>query len=198
MGGARAGGNQFETQLQSELNAPETAAPTAAPLDGQNSSEAFQVSGSLSQGLAQNAQPDFGMMMGGQGTPGGPEGEQFGGQNGPGGGGPGGSGGGPGGGFGGPGGGGFGGRGGGFGGQGGPGGNRRQGQGQGQGRPGAQFGNRRAPSQIHGMAFMTLANSAVNAKPFSISGQEVPQPAYASSRFGFLLGGPLVIPKIVK
>ena len=196
MGGARAGGNQFETQLQSELNAPETAAPTAAPVDGQNSSEAFQVSGSLSQGLAQNAQPDFGMMMGGPGMPGGPEGEQFGGQNGPGGaaGGPGG---GPGGGFGGPGGGGFGGRGGGgFGGQGGPGGNRRQGQGQ--GRPGAQFGNRRAPSQIHGMAFMTLANSAVNAKPFSISGQEVPQPAYASSRFGFLLGGPLVIPKIVK
>ena len=188
MGGAQTGGNQLEAQLQSEMSAPETAAPAAAPVDGLNSSEAFQVSGSLSQGLAQNAQPDFGMMMGGPGMPGGPEGGQFGGQNGPGGG--------PGGGFGGPGGGGFGGRGGGFGGQGGPGGNRRQGQGQ--GRPGAQFGNRRAPSQIHGMAFMTLANSAVNAKPFSISGQEVPQPAYASSRFGFLLGGPLVIPKIVK
>src|ERR1019366_4300620 len=154
MGGAQTGGNQLEAQLQSEMSAPETAAPAAAPVDGLNSSEAFQVSGSLSQGLAQNAQPDFGMMMGGPGMPGGPEGGQFGGQNGPGGG--------PGGGFGGPGGGGFGGRGGGFGGQGGPGGNRRQGQGQ--GRPGAQFGNRRAPSQIHGMAFMTLANSAVNAK----------------------------------
>ena len=192
MGGAQAGGNQLEAQLQSEMNAPEAAAPAAPAVDGQNSSEAFQVSGSLSQGLAQNAQPDFfmiaGMMMGG---PGGPEG-QFGG---PGGGGPGGGFGGPGGG---PGGGGFGGRGGGgFGGPGGPGGNRRQGQGR-AGRPGAQFGNRRAPSQIHGMAFMTLANSAVNAKPFSITGQEVPQPAYASSRFGFLVGGPLVIPKIVK
>ena len=135
------------------------------------------------------------MMMGGPGMPGGPEGGQFDGQSGPGGGGPGGA---PGGGgFGGPGGGGFGGRGGGgFGGPGGPGGNRREGQGQ-RG-PGAQFGNRRAPSQIHGMAFMTLANSAVNARPFSITGEEVPQPAYASSRFGFLVGGPLVIPKIVK
>jgi hypothetical protein len=189
MGGAQAGGNQLEAQLQSEMTAPEVAAPGAAPVDGQNSSEALQVSGSLSQGLAQNSQPDFGMMMGGPGGPGGPGGG-FGGQNGPGGGGPGG--GGPGGGFGGPGGGG-----GGFGGRGGgPGGNR--GQGQGQGRQGAQFGNRRAPSQIHGMVFQTLANSAVNARPFSITGQEVPQPSYASSRFGFLVGGPLVIPKIVK
>lgn len=191
MGGAQAGGNQLQAQLQSEMNAPEAAAG-AAPVDGQNSSEAFQVSGSLSQGLAQNSQPDFGMMMGGPGMAGGPDGG-FGGQNGPGGGAPGG--GGPGGGFGGPGGGGpgggFGGRG---GGPGGPGGNR----GQGQGRPGAQFGNRRTPSQIHGMAFMTLANSVVNARPFSITGQEVPQPSYASSRFGFLVGGPLVIPKIVK
>ena len=190
MGAAQGGANQLESQLQSEMAAPEAAAPAAAQADGQNSSEAFQVSGSLSQGLAQNAAPDFGMIMGGPGGPGGPGGGQFGGQGGPGGGGPGG--GGPGGGgFGGPGGGGFGGRGGGgFGGQGGQ---RRQGQG-----PGAQFGNRRAPSQIHGMVFMTLANSAVNAKPFSISGAEVPQPSYASSRFGFLVGGPLVIPKIVK
>ena len=188
MGGAQAG-NQLESQLQSEMNTPEAAVPGAAPVDGQNSSDAFQVSGSLSQGLAQNSQPDFGIMMGGPGGPGGPGGGQMGGPGGPGvaPGGPGGFGG-PGGG--GPGGGGFGGRGGGPGG----GGNR----GQGQGRPGAQFGNRRAPSQIHGMVFMTLANSVVNARPFSITGQEVPQPPYASARFGFLVGGPLVIPKIVK
>ena len=64
MGAGQAGGNQLETQLQSEMSAPEVAAPTAAQGDGQNSSEAFQVSGSLSEGLAQNAQPDFGMMMG--------------------------------------------------------------------------------------------------------------------------------------
>lgn len=182
--GAQGGGNQLESQLQSEMSTPEAAVPSAAPVDGQNSSEAYQVSGSLSQGLAQNSQPDFGMMMGGPGMPGGPGDGQVGG--------PGGQGGGFGGPGGGPGGGGFGGRGGGgFGGQGG---NR----GQGQGRPGAQFGNRRGASQIHGMAFMTLANSVVNARPFSITGQEVPQPPYASARFGFLVGGPLVIPKIVK
>ena len=177
MGGA---GNQLESQLQSELSAPETAAAGPA-VDGQNSNEALQVSGSLSQGLAPNSQPDYAMVYGGMGGPGGPggPGDQMGGAGGPGGG------------FGGPGG--FGGRGGGPGG-GGQGGNRRQGQGQ----SGAQFGNRRAPAQIHGMVFMTLANSAVNARPFSITGQEVPQPAYASGRFGFLVGGPLVIPKIVK
>ena len=105
MGGAQGAGNQLESQLQSEMTAPEAATPGAAQVDGQNSSEAFQVSGSLSQGLAQNAQPDFGMMMGGPGgslaprrTVGGPGG--MGGPGGPPGGG------GPGGGFGGPGGGG--------------------------------------------------------------------------------------------
>ncbi len=187
MGGATAqAGNQLATQLQTELNAADTAAPAAAaPVDGQNSGEAFQVSGSLSQGLAQNAQPDFAMMygMGGPGGmpfgAGGPGG-QFGGPGGPGGGGPGG----------GPGG-------------GGPGGIRGRGGPRGPGRPGgtppgAPFGNRRGPTQIHGMAFMTLGNSIVDAKPFSLTGQVVPQPAYASSRFGFLVGGPLVIPKIVK
>ena len=190
--------NQLETQLQSEMAAPETAGAATPAVDGQNGNEAFQVSGSLSQGLAPNAQPDFALMYGmGAGMPGGPGGE-MGGQGpggvagpgvGPGGGGPGGGFGGPGGGFGGPGGG--------FGGRGGPGGggNRRQGQGR---APGGQFGNRRGPSQIHGMMFFTLANSAVNARPFSITGEEVPQPAYASSRFGFLVGGPLLIPKIVK
>src|SRR5262249_42552504 len=156
---------QLESQLQSDLATPEQAAPSTPAVDGQNSNEAFQVSGSLSQGLAQNAQPDFAMMYGmgmpGMGGPGG----DFG-QNPAAGRGGGFDGGGPGPGFGGAGGG-FGGRGGGFGGRGGPGGpggNRRPGQ----NRPGAQFGNRRGPTQIHGMAFMTLANSVANAKPFSI------------------------------
>ena len=54
MGGAQGAGNQLESQLQSEMTAPEAgtpaaAAPGAGPVDGQNSSEAFQVSGSLSQ-----------------------------------------------------------------------------------------------------------------------------------------------------
>ncbi|MGA2588574.1 MAG: carboxypeptidase-like regulatory domain-containing protein [Bryobacteraceae bacterium] len=195
-GGARAG-NELETQLQNELSAPPTTPGAAPQADGQNSGETFIVSGSLSQGLTPNAQPDFGLMyaMNGPGMPGG---NPFGGDNQqglgagpPGGGGPGG--GGPGGG--GPGGGG---RGGGFGGPGG--GFRGQGgqRNRGAGGPGAQFGNRRAPSQIHGMAFFTLGNSVFDAKPFSITGESLPQPAYASSRFGFLLGGPLLIPKIVK
>jgi hypothetical protein len=186
------GGNQLESMLQNELNAPQAAAsPPPTPVadgqnNGQNSNEAFLVSGSLSQGLAPNARPDFGVMeMGMMGMGDGQSGNPFGGQGGPGFGGPGG---GPGGGFGG-GRGGFGGPGG-----GGPGGYRRGGP----GRPGAQFGNRRGPSQIHGMAFFTLENSVLDAKPFSITGQDVPRPAYASSRFGFLLGGPLVIPKVVK
>jgi len=181
-GGAGTPGNQLEAELQNEMNAPESA-PAAAP--AASGSEAFQVSGSLSQGLAPNAQPDFGMLYGppggGPGGPGGPSGD-FGG---PGGGGP------PGGPFGGGtgGGGGFGGR---FGGPGGPRGGRSA-------RPGgAQFGNRRAPSQIHGMFFLTLANSVANAKPFSVTGQVLPQPSYASGRFGFLVGGPLLIPKLVK
>jgi trimeric autotransporter adhesin len=191
MGSAQGGGNEIATQLESEINAPQTAAGAMPGTDGQNGNEAFLVSGSLSQGLAQNARPDFGMyQMGGPGMAGGPGGVQFGAQGvpsgAPGGGGPGGGfGGGPGGGFGG-------GRG---GGPGGPGGNRGRG---GPGGPGAQFGNRRAPSQIHGMAFETLGNSVVDAKPYSINGESLPQPAYASNRFGFLVGGPLVIPKIVK
>jgi hypothetical protein len=186
MGGAQGGGNELATQLESEINAPQTAAGAAPGTDGQNGNEAFLVSGSLSQGLAQNARPDFGMyQMGGPGMPGGPGGVQFGAQGVPGGAPGGGFGGGPGGGFGGgPG-----------GGRGGFGGNRGRG---GPGGPGAQFGNRRAPSQIHGMAFFTLGNSVLDAKPFSVNGEDLPQPAYASSRFGFLLGGPLVIPKIVK
>jgi hypothetical protein len=48
------------------------------------------------------------------------------------------------------------------------------------------------------MAFATLGNSALDAKPFSITGQDIPQPAWAQSRFGVMLGGPLVVPKIVK
>ena len=195
MAGAQGGGSQLTAQLESEINEPQATAGAAPAADGQNGNDAFLVSGSLSQGLAANARPDFGMyQMGGPSLPGGPGGDPFGAQNVPGGA-PGG--GGPGGGFGGGpgGGGGFGGRGG--GGFGGPGGQGNRGRG-GPGGPGAQFGNRRAPSQIHGMAFFTLGNSIFDAKPFSINGETLPQPAYASSRFGFLLGGPLVIPKVVK
>ena len=93
------------------------------------------------------------------------------------------------------GGGGFGGRGGagGFGGRGGPAGPQgRRGQ-----VAGAQFGNgRRRQQQIRGQASFTLQNSALNAKPFSLNGLDVPQAAYAQSRFSLIVGGPLVIKKL--
>lgn len=187
------GGNQLETELQNEMNGNQTLG-SASPAGGaENSSEAFLISGSLSQGLQQNAAPDSGFAFR-PGLLGGPQ-DGFG--PGPGGPGPsppgfGGAGGGGRGGFGG-GGGGFGGPGGGFGGRGGPGG--RRGPGQQQAR---QFGNRRQPSAVHGMFYFTLGNSDLNAKPFSLTGQDVPQPAYAAARFGMVLGGPLLIPKVVK
>lgn len=196
--GARANGqngNQLDAQLQTELNAAQTPQASPAPAASQDGNEAFLVSGSLSQGLSPTAAPDFAggprPEFGGGGREGmsdqGPSAPGFGGggQAGPGGG-PAGFGGGPGG-FGGRGGGGFGG-----------GGRGPGGPGRGGPRQGAQFGNRRAPTAIHGMIFGTLGNSALNAKPFSISGQDIQQPAYAQSRFGVTLGGPLLIPKVVK
>lgn len=179
-------GNALETQIQNAEAAP-AAQPAATPASG---NESFLVAGSLSPGLAANAAPDGGfgpgfgrgeLSVGGGATssqgggPGGPGGAVFGGSPG----------GGPGGGFGGR-----------FGG--GPGGPGRAGGGRGGGPPGGprQFGNRRPPSQIHGMVSFTLQNSAVNAKPFSFTGQDVSQPSYAQSRFSIIVGGPLVIPKI--
>lgn len=61
-----------------------------------------------------------------------------------------------------------------------------------------QAGNRRRASEIHGTLTSRVENSALNGKPFSITGQDIPQPAYAQTRFTFAVGGPLVIPKIVK
>jgi hypothetical protein len=183
--GNRANGqNQMDTQIQSEISANQQQTVSAG---AQNGNEAFLISGSLSQGLSPNATADSGAPQSQSGGTRDPFGNQN--PNAPGfGGGPGG--------FGGPGGGGFGGGrggfGGGLGGRGGPGqrGDRNQ-------QP-RQFGNRRQPNGIHGMVFFNLTNSALNARPFSITGLDVPQPAYAQSRFGVVAGGPLVIPKLVK
>jgi len=188
--GNRANGqNQLESQIQSEISANQPQPVSTGP---QNSNEAFLISGSLSQGLSPNANPDSGppQMFQSAGTR-----DPFASQNPntPG------FGGGAGGGFGGPGGGGFGGGRGGFGGgAGGPGGRGGPGQRGDRNQQPRQFGNRRQPNGIHGMVFFNLNNSALNAKPFSITGLDVPQPAYAQSRFGFVAGGPLVIPKLVK
>jgi hypothetical protein len=61
------------------------------------------------------------------------------------------------------------------------------------------FGNRSntGSDAIRGAVFYSLRNSALDARPFSLTGQTVPQPAYAQSRFGFSAGGMLRIPKIV-
>ncbi len=161
--------------------------------------ESYLVSGSMSPGMVPGQQPDSGPDMRGFGGGAGDIASQGGGANvfGASGGGDGQSGpgfsGGP------PGGGGFG---------GGPGGGRfggggRGGFGSGPGRgfppPGGVFGNRRRRTQqIHGQLSYTLTNSAVNAKPFSLNGLDVPQASYAQNRFSFIVGGPLVLPKIIK
>ncbi len=173
----------------------------SAPGAPQSGNESYLISGSLSPGMAQGAQSDSGPDMrfagpnpfgggisaanGSSSAPG------FGTQDGGIGGGPGGevavaseAGGG---------GGRFGGGGGGRGGFGGPGG-RRPGQ-----VAGAQFGHyRRRNQQIHGQASFTIQNSALNAKPFSLNGLDIPQAAYAQTRFSLIVGGPLVLPKLVK
>ena len=59
-----------------------------------------------------------------------------------------------------------------------------------------QSGNRRRASQIRGTLGLRVENSALNAKPFSITGQDNAQPAYGQSHFSAAVGGPLVIPKI--
>ena len=59
-----------------------------------------------------------------------------------------------------------------------------------------QFGNRRGASGFHGLLFFQVNNSALNPKPFWISGLDTPHPAYAQSRFGLVAGGPLVIPEV--
>ena len=190
---ATASNQQIDQVLQNELNSQQQSVSVSSN-GSQASNETFLVSGSLSPGMAQGSQADSGpdlrfeRGMNALGTPGGMEGTP----NAPGfSGGAGGQGGGFGGGRGG---GGFGGR----GGFGGPGmrggGGRRPGQ-----VAGARFGNRRRQNQrIHGQASFTLQNSVLNAEPFSLNGLDLPQPAYAQSRFSLIVGGPLLIPKIVK
>ncbi|MGA2146203.1 MAG: carboxypeptidase-like regulatory domain-containing protein [Bryobacteraceae bacterium] len=122
---------------------------------------------------------------GGFGPGAGPGGGGFG----PGGGGGGGRGGG---GFGGGGRGGRGGGGGGFGGRGGARGNRAPFNGQYAG-----FGNRRRAQPAYtGSVAVTVTNSALNAAPFSLNGENQPKPSSARESVAFNIGGPLRIPKI--
>ena len=184
--------NQIETLTQEAQANAEQQQTTAA-----NANEAFLMNGTLDRGLQQSQQPgQFGDGMGAwmqqnQGNPFGQQGEP--GQGGPGFGGPG---------FGGSGGrGGFGGGRGGWGGRGaGPGG-RQDGPGRRRGQwANGPFGNRanRGRQGYHGMLSFGLDNSVWDARPFSLTGQTVPKPSYAQSRFSFAGGGPLYIPKVVR
>lgn len=196
-----------------QSDAPGVAPTDVAALQQANAggaNESFLVNGSLSTGLQTQA-ADFGptIVYGGFGS--GPNAAQGGtagvpGQEGGQTGMPGSIGPGPifvgGGGFGGrgvPGGGGFAGRPGGFGAGRGPG-------GRGPGGPGGPagfggfIGNRRngARRQIRGSVYYTLRNSVLDAAPFSLNGQENTKAAYSQNRFGFVLGGPLQIPKLLR
>ncbi len=68
-----------------------------------------------------------------------------------------------------------------------------------QNRQGAMvFGNRRPNQQsFRGMASFSLANSALDARPYSLTGQTLNKPSYAQSVFNLSGMGPLHIPKIV-
>ncbi|MGB7189723.1 MAG: TonB-dependent receptor [Acidobacteriaceae bacterium] len=54
------------------------------------------------------------------------------------------------------------------------------------------------PNQPHGAIFWNGGNSALNAEPFAIRGQEVNQPGYASNRFGAVLMGVPYIPHLIE
>jgi trimeric autotransporter adhesin len=99
--------------------------------------------------------------------------------------------------------------GGGFGGRGGPGGSGgpggrgpgAQGRPNWQNRPGTMlFGNRsnRGRESFRGAAFFTLRNSALDARPYSLTGQTLAKPSYDQTRFGVSGGGQLRIPKLIE
>ena len=63
----------------------------------------------------------------------------------------------------------------------------------------SSFGNRMQPGSAYmGSVYGYLNNSALNAAPFSLNGQQAQKPSYANGRFGASFGGPLTIPKLVK
>jgi len=62
----------------------------------------------------------------------------------------------------------------------------------------SSFGNRhRTGAELTGSLYLSLNNSALNAAPYSLNGQQAAKPSYSQARFGFNIGGPVVIPKLV-
>lgn len=210
---------ELTNQLEGQASAAEpAAAELPSNVQGDSANEAFLLNGTLSRGLQQvggepgGDMPGFGLGMGMRPVGAQPDGQEAPGFNQVQGGGPGGPGGGPGGfgggGFGGRGGGfgggGFGGPGGGFGGRegfGGPG--ARQGQPDFRRRNGTDaglMGNRRNRGQqgLHGMVNVVVHNSALDARPFAVNGQQIVKPSYAQERWNIMIGGPLMIPHLFR
>ncbi len=203
-----------EAQANTNLQPPQadtTAELTPPQVSADSSNESFLVNGTVSDALRTN-QGDFagfnpggfgqngGFPGGDQGGPGLPGGDQPGvAAGGRGGGGRGGRGGGAGGFAGGGPGGGGGGFAGGGGRNGGGGGGRGPGGRGGRGAQNAAFiGNRarRSANQIRTQVFFTAQNSAFDARPFSLNGQDQVKSSYANNRYGLNIGGPLIIPKL--
>jgi trimeric autotransporter adhesin len=84
------------------------------------------------------------------------------------------------------------------GGFGGPGGGFGGGPGGGFGGGGRMNFRNFNPSQPHGAIFWTGSNSALNAEPYALRGQEQEQPASGTNRFGLTLMGAPYIPKLTK
>ncbi|MGD0545440.1 MAG: carboxypeptidase regulatory-like domain-containing protein [Candidatus Acidiferrales bacterium] len=85
-------------------------------------------------------------------------------------------------------------------GQGGPGG-PGGGPAGGGGGPGGMFGgrgrlNRQTVNRVRFSFYDRYENSAFDAKPYSLTGNQVPKPSHYDERFGGNLGGPLKIPRI--
>ena len=66
------------------------------------------------------------------------------------------------------------------------------------GKTASSFGNKRKKAIVQGSANLSLRNSALDAQPYSLSGQQIEKSAYANARFGVNMGGPLKLPKIYK
>ena len=61
----------------------------------------------------------------------------------------------------------------------------------------ASFGNRRRDRPTYtGSVSLTARNSVLDAKPFSLNGQNAAKPSYAQNNLSAQFGGPLRIPKI--
>jgi hypothetical protein len=70
--------------------------------------------------------------------------------------------------------------------------------GGGRGGPGGSLGRGFNFNQPHGSIYYSVGDAALNASPYSLTGQPVVKPGYLQQRFGVTTGGPLKIPGIYK